>query len=907
MSFNDNIDKIRDIDIEISKYSYISKMSAKETSKYYMKLYFKFIKLLELYEDGNFDISNEEYLNLAKDLIIFSKYDTSAKFKGIDEERNMIYIAVIYYILGYEFECNLILDLLDIYDVENEYLKIIIHLLRNSYYECRVLNHVKNYYINEGSNLDIIIKELYRVDGVCETKNQTYIQIIISILKNIKTNGFYSIIEKKSKLDINIWRKFVQRNIKCNQIMYNLPKYHCDLIKNELLNMYNGYINMPNNYSKVEMVKIVIFNYLNLNSDKNVIIIYNNKDEYNINAIKKFFTEHSKNINFVELDLIENINNIVETNDFIIIYDFSDVSTKKYGIQYEILISLTLKLEKQILILNNSEFKIDFEQLKDVTYNKDISRYDNIVNYYFKDGKNKELEIEYGNQKFVTDSYILNKNINQEINLRGFKLQSSGDKSLLSAINLISKGYKVSIFIPQKNSAKSGILKICNKLLDLIDRLDSNILYDKNCIDDLKLLNRAESLLGKESIYMKLLKFGVIVLYSDMPQEIIEYMRYFIQNGKYKIIIGDKILTKNLSKYTDVLIINSIRINIDKSWVTIDNRLLSDLIGDFSDEINKKHIIISNYEQKKIYKEKIRTIKKGLILNSFISQSLYNIELFKLNYEKEVNNILNSIEYTICENIIFNYNDNFLDNLLYTNNQINIDNRRLFIELLNKKIEKLKSIDKKRLITIYKSKTNLSYLDIYDNLSVNYTGFSDEELIKYIFYNYIVLDYMYNEIISNVEYFYEVSLSKDDIYIIIELWINEYSYNDISALSKIDNLEIIFWVIEKVVKGIYVETLCKLENICKINESINLNKRLNYIKNMLQCGLKRNIFLEKINYTFIDRELMKKINLFMEKNKDLYNSNINTILINLKEFLNLDEFEEFIIDKLIQKQRTIEK
>ncbi len=72
-----------------------------------------------------------------------------------------------------------------------------------------------------------------------------------------------------------------------------------------------------------------------------------------------------------------------------------------------------------------------------------------------------------------------------------------------------------------------------------------------------------------------------------MPQEVIEYMRYFIQCGKYKIIIGDKILTKNLSKYTDVLIINSIRINIDKSWSIIDDRLLLDLINDFSDQINK--------------------------------------------------------------------------------------------------------------------------------------------------------------------------------------------------------------------------------------------------------------------------------------------------------------------------------
>ncbi len=103
---------------------------------------------------------------------------------------------------------------------------------------------------------------------------------------------------------------------------------------------------------------------------------------------------------------------------------------------------------------------------------------------------------------------MLNKEINNKINLKGIKLNSAGDKSLLSAINLISKGYKVSIFIPQKNSAKSGINKICIKLLNLIDRLNGKILYDKNCIDDLNLLDRAELLLGRESIYMKLFRLG---------------------------------------------------------------------------------------------------------------------------------------------------------------------------------------------------------------------------------------------------------------------------------------------------------------------------------------------------------------------------------------------------------------
>ncbi|EQJ80911.1 hypothetical protein QU9_3233 [Clostridioides difficile P48] len=496
---------------------------------------------------------------------------------------------------------------------------------------------------------------------------------------------------------------------------------------------------------------------------------------------------------------------------------------------------------------------------------------------------------------------MLNKEINNKINLKGIKLNSAGDKSLLSAINLISKGYKVSIFIPQKNSAKSGINKICIKLLNLIDRLNGKILYDKNCIDDLNLLDRAELLLGRESIYMKLFRLGVIVIHSDMPQEVIEYMRYFIQCGKYKIIIGDKILTKNLSKYTDVLIINSIRINIDKSWSIIDDRLLLDLINDFSDQINKKHIIISNYKQKYIYKTKIKNIKKGLILNSFISQSLHNIELFKLNYEEEINSILDSIEYNICEYILYDYSNEFLDNLIYTNNQVDFIKEGQFVKLLNKKIDKLKSLSKDKIAVIYKSKANLSCLDMYIDLKNKYINFDDIELINYIFYNYIVVNKEYVNIISNIEYIYKLNINEDGIYNIILHWISEYDYNDIDTLTKINNLEIIFTVIEKVVRGLFVEMLCKLQNICKINDSTKLHNKLQYIKDILYNGLKENIFLEKLNYKLLDRRLTKKINLYMKKNAELYESRVETVLLNIREYVDLDEFELFIIDKLIQK------
>ncbi|EQE00316.1 hypothetical protein QAO_3866, partial [Clostridioides difficile CD3] len=278
-----------------------------------------------------------------------------------------------------------------------------------------------------------------------------------------------------------------------------------------------------------------------------------------------------------------------------------------------------------------------------------------------------------------------------------------------------------------------------------------------------------------------------------------------------------------------------------------------------------------------------------------------NIELFKLNYEEEINNILDSIEYNICEYILYDYSNEFLDNLIYTNNQVDFIKEGQFVKLLNKKIDKLKSLSKDKIAVIYKSKANLSCLDMYIDLKNKYINFDDIELINYIFYNYIVVNKEYVNIISNIEYIYKLNINEDGIYNIILHWISEYDYNDIDTLTKINNLEIIFTVIEKVVRGLFVEMLCKLQNICKINDSTKLHNKLQYIKDILYNGLKENIFLEKLNYKLLDRRLTKKINLYMKKNAELYESRVETILLNIREYVDLDEFELFIIDKLIQK------
>lgn len=898
-----NPSQIRDIDIKILRFNNIKKLSVKESSQYYMSLYFKFIKLLELYEEGELNINHYEYLELAQNLFTFSKVDTSWIFKGVDEERNLVYIAVIYYILGYKYECNIILDLFDKNYIENKFINIIIGLIRNRYYDCEIIEYVKKYYLGEDKSLDKAINILYEMESECNFKDQTYIQIIISILLNIQNNGFYVNMKKNSELDISIWKEYIQYNITENQVLYELPKYHYDLIKNGILSFDNKCINMPTNYSKLEIIKIIIYSYLNINKTNKILYIYSFKNKTNIRRMAHYFFKYKSQIKFEDLDFIIGTEDILNRYDFIIIDDFDNVSSKQYGVQYEMILSMILKLQKKLLVINNSYLDMKFKEFSNINYDKGCNKYDNLVGYYFIDNKNKEMEIEYKDTTITCENYLLSKKINDEIKLKGVSHTSSLNRSLISAINLISKGYKVSIFISQKNSSKSGIIKISEKLLNLINDTKISEVYSSSNIRD-DLLERAKLLLGKNSIYFKLLIYGVIVIHSDMPQEIIEYMRYIVNIGKHKIIIGDKILSENFSKYTEVMIIDSIRINLDKEWIEIDDKTLASLLDDFADDINKKYIILSNYKQKKIYKEKYSNVMDGLALNSYISQSLYNIALFNLDYKKEINNILNNIEYNICEYILYNYTDSYMRNLLYTNNIIKepyfdtlIKDR--FTQQLDNRINKLNNLSKDELIIIYKSKSNKFYLDIYNNLKNKDYDLKDKDLIKYIFYNYIVKYDAYINLIEKIEYIYKYSIDQNMIFKLIIQWIEGKSYEEMLKSTEIEYIDIIFLIIEKLIKTTYIDLLEKVMNISRVNENTSLYIELGSIKTKLLYGVNENIILDIINYTLVDRDLIKKMNLFVIDNQYLLQLNIKTILLTIKESLQLDDFEKITIDKLI--------
>lgn len=225
-------------------------MSSREVSKYYMKLYFEFIELLEKFEHGCKDIDCQFYLTTAKNLLLFSRENNFLIFRGINEEKTLIMVAVIYYILGYNFECHLVLENINIESETNEYVKSIIYLLKNKYYDNWILKEVKNYFISKEYTMNELYHQLYEYEKKCVIDDQCYIQILIALISNIKNNSFFELIMTASQIDINEWKEFTKLCVKKNEIVFLLPRYFNRIIQDGLLNNNMIYLEIPSNYTK---------------------------------------------------------------------------------------------------------------------------------------------------------------------------------------------------------------------------------------------------------------------------------------------------------------------------------------------------------------------------------------------------------------------------------------------------------------------------------------------------------------------------------------------------------------------------------------------------------------------------------------------------------------------------------
>ena len=88
---------------------------------FYITLLNQMFFILEDVKNGDYIAVESLLREIAKGLLIYSDNDTQQEFEGVDKEENHLYVAAIYYLIGYEAIASLLLRRKKCSNYGNEY------------------------------------------------------------------------------------------------------------------------------------------------------------------------------------------------------------------------------------------------------------------------------------------------------------------------------------------------------------------------------------------------------------------------------------------------------------------------------------------------------------------------------------------------------------------------------------------------------------------------------------------------------------------------------------------------------------------------------------------------------------------------------------------------------------------
>lgn len=97
---------------------------------FYITLLNKMFFLLEGLEGNDYASKSEEIMELAKGLLIYSDKDTQELFEQVDKLENILYVATLYYLIGYEAIASFLLRDISIERVNNIYGRLMVYLIK---------------------------------------------------------------------------------------------------------------------------------------------------------------------------------------------------------------------------------------------------------------------------------------------------------------------------------------------------------------------------------------------------------------------------------------------------------------------------------------------------------------------------------------------------------------------------------------------------------------------------------------------------------------------------------------------------------------------------------------------------------------------------------------------------------
>lgn len=588
---------------------------------FYITLLNKMFFLLEEVDDGNYAASTKDLLEVAKGLSIYSDKDTQELFEHIDKLENMLYVAAVYYLAGYEAIASLLLRNCQLSELSNTYGRLIAFLIKggkDNYPETEDASEKDLYekleaFLSFGI-MDMLDRVEENIRNQCEKMAFSSLDeffdcyVFKHVLRKFTTDNLWYDL-KRAEPDVD-WSDYVDYS-RSQGILQFLPSQR-DAIRKGLLTYERSFsLKMPTSAGKSYITELLIYSELQKNDEAKVLYLaplrslsYELSERYEMVGHKlgfESFAAYGGNSSTLDNDKLDEAGLFITTPEF-----FASME----GGDEELLDKFTLVICDEGQLLDSLTRGTNYELLLSRIKSRGIARFlfisaiiPNIedVNTWLGgseqqvgDSRYRPCEIKLAMSEKVQRNVCLHVyspdlehidyNVESFLNSRenvGLGIQNKITRSVAVGLKSVAAGSTL-IFTYSKGG-KYGCERVCNELLSVIETYDygSSLVDDSNRLQMERLHEYVAYQYGADYLLSKYLHRGFAYHNGGLPQDVREYIEDYYRKRWLKILVSNSTLAEGVNLPIRTLVVYHLRKynQRTRNWELIPSSEIRNIVG----------------------------------------------------------------------------------------------------------------------------------------------------------------------------------------------------------------------------------------------------------------------------------------------------------------------------------------
>lgn len=254
----------------------------KRQGDFYITLMNRMYNILQEIKDANYESRREDLTDVAHAMLIYSEQRTENDFSDVDKVSNQLYVATIYFLVGYEAIAAILLKGYDLNVFPTEPARMIFYLVSGSAYKIQdvsdpqtyeSIRRIRRFLLSGNDELEIIHQEIedkftsFSFDSLDDFFDTA---VLVHVLRKFCIHNLWSILLKyDSATD---WSDYIQYSKK-QHILSFLPSQENAISKGLLSFTKSFSLKMPTSAGKSYITELLIYQEIRNNPDAKILYL----------------------------------------------------------------------------------------------------------------------------------------------------------------------------------------------------------------------------------------------------------------------------------------------------------------------------------------------------------------------------------------------------------------------------------------------------------------------------------------------------------------------------------------------------------------------------------------------------------------------------------------------------------